>query len=97
MASAYLRTRPPANTRRVSTLLAADRHLMAVTLVGALWRLPPGTCVAIVQCAVSVEASSSTVASSGTAPAVVVVSSHSIGSGASPVTTPIRSLSSTSP
>jgi hypothetical protein len=39
-----------------------------------------GTCVAIVQCAVSVEASSST-ASSGTAAAMVVVSSHSIGSG----------------
>jgi hypothetical protein len=39
------------------------------------------TCVAIVQCAVSVEASSSTGASSGTADAVVVVSSHSIGSG----------------
>src|SRR5262249_27557185 len=37
--------------------------------------------LAIVQCAVSVEASSSTVASSGTAAAVVVVSSHSIGSG----------------
>src|SRR6516165_7359598 len=40
-----------------------------------------GTCVAIVQCAVSVAASSSTGASSGTAAAVVVVSSHSIGSG----------------
>jgi hypothetical protein len=37
--------------------------------------------LAIVQCAVSVEASSSTVASSGTAAAVVVLSSHSIGSG----------------
>ena len=37
--------------------------------------------LAIVQCVVSVEASSSTVASSGTAAAVVVVSSHSIGSG----------------
>ncbi len=40
-----------------------------------------GACVAIVQFAVSVEASSSTGASSGTAAAVVVVSSHSIGSG----------------
>jgi ATP-dependent Lon protease len=39
-----------------------------------------GTCVAIVQCAVSVEASSSTGASSGAAAGVVVVSSHSIGS-----------------
>src|SRR6202521_1665739 len=40
-----------------------------------------GTCVAIVQCEVSVETSSSTGASSGPAAAVVVVSSHSIGSG----------------
>src|SRR5262249_61835694 len=39
------------------------------------------TCAAIVQCAVSVEASSSTGASSDTAVAVVVDSSHSIGSG----------------
>jgi hypothetical protein len=39
-----------------------------------------GTCIAIVQCA-SFEGSSSTGASSGTAAAVVVVSSHSIGSG----------------
>src|SRR5262249_33527291 len=37
--------------------------------------------LAIVQCAVSVEPSSSTGASSGPAAAVVVVSSHSIGSG----------------
>ena len=41
----------------------------------------PRHCVAIVQCAVSVEGSSSTGTSSGTAAAVVVVSSHSIGSG----------------
>src|SRR5215472_7924153 len=41
----------------------------------------PGTCVAIVQCAMSVEASSSTGASLDTVAAVVVVSSHSIGSG----------------
>src|SRR3984893_4349448 len=39
-----------------------------------------GTCVAIVQCAVSVEASTSTGASSTAATVVVVVSSHSIGS-----------------
>src|SRR5262249_24535346 len=40
-----------------------------------------GACVAIVQCAVSVATSSSTGAPSGTAAAVAVVSSHSIGSG----------------
>ena len=40
-----------------------------------------GTCVAIVQCAVSVEASSSTGPSLGAPVAVVVASSHSNGSG----------------
>ena len=40
-----------------------------------------GTCVAIVQFAVNVEASSSTGVASDAAAAVVVVSPHSIGSG----------------
>src|SRR5262249_44731141 len=70
----------PAHTQGQSSIGLLTRGRAPDFGLAALVALE-NTCVAIVQCAASVEASSSAGASSGTAVAVVVVSSHSIGSG----------------
>src|SRR6266404_1279061 len=74
------RGRPPAGGNDLlEPIEGAAAYKQDVGGVDGMMRMP--LWLAIVQCAVNVETSSSTGASSGTAAAVVVVSSHSIGSG----------------
>src|SRR5262249_40850241 len=73
---------PSQNLTHAGTVVVSP-GITKLARVDEVWRTDSllGTCAAIVQCGVSVAASSSTGASSDTAGAVVVVSSHSIGSG----------------